>query len=259
MVSTAPSAKKFEYPLQLKSVLDRALEDPEGFWGDIASELHWFKRWDKVFEWNYPDFSWFRGGVTNLAHNCLERNINNGRGDRPAIIYENGEGLPRTVLTYDELLHEVKQFAGALKALGVNRGDRVTIYMPMVPEAAVAMLATTRIGAIHSVVFGGFGYGALADRIEDAGSKVLVTADVGFRRGGEIDLKQVADESLNAAGKNIEKVIVLKRRDKTPAMLPGRDLLWDEALSKGKEVSAEAERDERGRSGIYPLHFRDDG
>jgi len=124
----------------------------------------------------------------------------------------------------------------------VNRGDRVTIYLPMVPEAAVAMLATIRIGAIHSVVFGGFGYGALADRIEDAGSKVLVTADVGFRRGGVINLKQVADESLKVAGKKIERVIVLRRHEKTPTMMPRRDLFWDEALSKGHNVSSEVER-----------------
>jgi acetyl-CoA synthetase len=144
-------------------------------------------------------------------------------------------------LTYAELLQEVEHFAGALKALGINRGDRVTIYMPMVPEAAVAMLATTRIGAIHSVVFGGFGYGALTDRIEDAGSKVLVTADVGYRRGGVIDLKQVADESLKVVRKSIEKVIVLKRQEKAPVMVSGRDLFWDEALEMGQGISAEAE------------------
>jgi acetyl-CoA synthetase len=242
LVSTTTSAKRVEYPEPVKVALKRALDDPERFWGEIANELFWFKRWDKVFEWSYPNFSWFKGGITNLAYNCLERNINNGRGDRPAIIYENGEGLPRRVLTYGQLLQEVKQFAGALKTLGVNRGDRVTIYLPMVPEAAVAMLATIRIGAIHSVVFGGFGYGALADRIEDAGSKVLVTADVGFRRGGVINLKQVADESLKVAGKKIERVIVLRRHEKTPAMVPGRDLFWDEALSKGHSVSSEVER-----------------
>src|SRR5208282_3037883 len=136
-------------------MLKRALEDPEGFWGDAAKDLHWFKHWDRVFDWDYPNFSWYRGATTNLAYNCLERNIDNGRGNHPAIIWENGEGFPSRSLTYGQLLDEVKRFADGLKALGVNRGDRVTIYMPMVPEAAIAMLATARIGAIHSVVFGG--------------------------------------------------------------------------------------------------------
>jgi acetyl-CoA synthetase len=236
------TTSKLVYPPLLKSTLKRALDDPEGFWGDIAKELHWFKRWDKVFEWNYPDFNWFKGGITNLAYNCLESNISKGIGNRPAVIYENGEGLPTRIMTYHDLLAEVKRFASALKALGIERGDRVTIYMPMVPEAAVAMLATTRIGAIHSVVFGGFGYGALADRIEDAGSKLLITADVGYRRGTEINLKQVADETLKVAGKNIQKVIVLKRSAKQPHMAARRDLFWDEALEGSNGISAEVEK-----------------
>jgi len=223
-------------------MLKRALEDPEGFWGEVAEELHWFKRWNKVFEWNYPNFTWFKGGVTNLSYNCLERNVKMGMGNHAAIIWENGENLPTRVLTYNQLLYEVKQFAAALKALGVNRGDRVTIYMPMIPEAAVAMLATTRIGAIHSVVFGGFGYGALADRITDAEPKVVVTADVGYRRGKVVNLKGVVDEALKISGKSVEKVILLKRYEKDPPMVPGRDMLWEEALEKGRGVNAEVEK-----------------
>jgi len=230
------------YPQQLKRMLVRALEDPENFWGEIASELHWFKRWDKVFEWNYPDFSWFKGGITNLAYNCLERNIESGKGSKPAIIWENGEGLPKRVLTYDELLLEVKKFASSLKALGITRGDRVTIYMPMVPEAAIAMLACTRIGAIHSVVFGGFGYGALADRIEDAESRIVVTADVAYRRGTVVKLKEVVDEALKERRHRIEKVIVLKRGAQNPPMTHGRDLFWEEAIEKGKGTNADVEK-----------------
>ncbi|MCD6432219.1 acetate--CoA ligase [Candidatus Bathyarchaeota archaeon] len=233
---------KMEYPPQLKWMLKRALEDPEGFWGEVAEELYWFKRWDKVFEWNYPDFTWFKGGVTNIAYNCLEYNVKRGRGNHTAIIWENGEGLPPRALTYNQLLYEVKRFASALKALGVNKGDRVTIYMPMIPEAAVAMLATTRIGAIHSVVFGGFGYGALADRISDAESKIVVTADVGYRRGKTINLKGVVDEALKISGKSVQKVIVLKRGEKEPPIMPGRDILWEEAIEKGKDVKADVEK-----------------
>ena len=230
------------YPQQLKRMLVRALEDPGNFWGEIASELDWFKRWDKVFDWNYPDFSWFKGGTTNLAHNCLERNIEKGNGSKPAIIWENGEGLPKRVLTYDELLLEVKKFAAGLKALGITRGDRVTIYMPMVPEAAIAMLACTRIGAIHSVVFGGFGYGALADRIEDAESRIVVTADVAYRRGTVVKLKEVVDEALKERRHKIEKVIVLKRGAQNPPMTPGRDLFWEEAIEKGNGTNADVEK-----------------
>jgi acetyl-CoA synthetase len=223
-------------------MLKRALEDPEGFWGKIAEELHWFKRWDKVFEWNYPNFTWFKGGITNLSYNCLERNIQRGRGNCAAIIWENGEGLPTRILTYNQFLGEVKRFAAALKALGVRKGDRVTIYMPMVPEAAVAMLATTRIGAIHSVVFGGFGYGALADRLTDAEPKIVVTADVGYRRGNVVNLKEVVDEALKTGGKSVENVIVLQRAGKSAPMTPGRDIAWEEAIEKGKKLDVEVEQ-----------------
>jgi acetyl-CoA synthetase len=240
--ATQGTTSKIEYPPQLKWMLKRALEDPEGFWGDIAEELNWFKRWDKVFEWDYPNFTWFKGGVTNLSYNCLEYNIKKGRGNHAAVIWENGEGLPTRVLTYNQLLNEVKRFAAALKTLDVNKGDRVTIYMPMIPEAAVAMLATTRIGAIHSVVFGGFGYGALADRIADAEAKIVVTADVGYRRGSVVNLKEVVDEALKISGKSVEKVILLKRGEKAPPITSGRDILWEEAIEKGKGVNAEVER-----------------
>jgi len=239
---TVPKTSKIEYPPHLKWMLKRALEDPEGFWAEIAEELHWFQRWDKVFEWNYPYFTWFKGGVTNISYNCLEHNVKRGRGNHAAIIWENGEGLPPRLLTYNQLLHEVKGFAAALKALGIRKGDRVTIYMPMIPEAAVAMLATTRIGAIHSVVFGGFGYLALADRIADALSKIVITSDVGYRRSNVVNLKEVVDEAIKASGKKVEKVIVLKRGEKDPPMTAQRDIFWEEAIEKGKGIGAEVER-----------------
>lgn len=235
--ATKPS--NIEYPPHLKWMLKRALDDPETFWGEVAEELYWFKRWDKVFEWTYPNFSWFKGGTINISHNCLEYQIKKGRGNHAAIIYENGEA-PTRVLTYNQLLHNVEKFASALKALGVNKGDRVTIYMPMVPEAAIAMLATTRIGAIHSVVFGGFGYGALAERIADAESRLVVTADVGYRRGKEVNLKEVVDSALKS-DTNVKRVIVLKRGSKDPAMISGRDMFWEEAIEKGRGTTAHIE------------------
>jgi len=236
--------EKIQYPVKLQSMLKRALDDPEDFWGEIAGELHWFKKWDKVLEWNPPDFTWFKGGVTNLAYNCLDTNLEKGRSNRPAIIWENGEGFPTRTITYDQLYREVGKFSNALKAAGVEKGDRVTIYMPMVPEAAIAMLATTRIGAIHSVIFGGFGYGAIADRIEDAGSKVIVTADVGYRRGGQIKLKETVDEALKISGKGVQKVITLKRGTQNPPMTPERDILWEEAIARGQEAGVEKMRAE---------------
>jgi acetyl-CoA synthetase len=231
--------KRIEYPPHLKWMLKRALEDPEGFWGEVAQELHWFKPWNKVFEWNYPFFKWFKGGVTNLSYNCVDYHVKKGKGNRAAIIWENGEKEETRVLTYNQLLFEVKRFAAALKALGVKKGDRVTIYLPMIPEATIAMLATTRIGAIHSVVFGGFGYGALADRIVNAESEIVVTTDVGYRKGKTVPLKGVVDQALKGV-KGVRKVIVLKREPEEPPMTQGRDLYWEEALDKGKGTSAEA-------------------
>src|SRR5208283_3035653 len=160
----------------------------------------------------------------------------------PAIIWENGEGFPTRTMTYDQLAREVAKFANALKGAGVERGDRVTIYMPMVPEAAIAMLATARIGAIHSVVFGGFGYGALSDRLVDAGSTVLVTADVGYRRGSPIKLKEIVDETLRTSATKIRKVIVLNRAENALPMVSGRDILWQDALEQGKGVDAQVEK-----------------
>jgi len=227
-----------EYPFPLKLMLDRALNDTESFWGEVAENLHWFKRWDKVLDWKYPHFKWFVNGAINLSYNCLDRNVKEGRGNRAAIIWECGETGQTRVLNYNQLLFEVKKFSSALRSLGVGKGDRVSIYMPMVPEAAIAMLATTRIGAVHSAVFGGFGSKALIDRVADAGSKVLITADEGYRRGKAVKLKEVVDEALKSPN-DLEKVVVLKRGEKEPPMKNGRDIFWDEAIEKGIGESPE--------------------
>jgi len=231
--------QRIEYPPRLREMLERALKDTDGFWGEAARELHWFKSWDRVFEWKYPNFRWFVGGLTNISYNAVDYHVlQKGRGDKAAIIWESGETGESRVLTYGQLLDQVNNFAAALRALGVGKGDRVTIYMPMVPEATVAMLACTRIGAIHSVVFGGFGSGALAERIVDAGSKVLVTSDVAFRRGKTVNLKEVVDEALQTPSQ-IQKGVVLKRGSNEVQMKKGRDMYWGEALEAGKSAKSD--------------------
>ena len=231
--------QRIEYPLHLKKMLERALEDTESFWAEAAHELHWFKPWDRVFEWKYPDFKWFVGGLTNISYNAVDYHVlHKGRGEKASIIWESGETGESRTLTYRQLFDQVQKFAAALRALGVEKGDRVTIYMPMVPEAAVAILASTRIGAIHSVVFGGFGSAALGERVVDAGSKILVTSDVAFRRGKEVNLKEVVDEALRTTNP-IEKVVVLKRGSKEPQMNNRRDLYWEEALDAGKAAKSD--------------------
>jgi len=233
-------SRNIQFPPQLKQMLDRAADDVEGFWGEIAKELHWFEPWDKVYkEEEYPFFKWFVGGKTNISYNCLDYQVfKKNRGDKAAIIWESAETGETRVLTYRQLLREVERFAAALKALGVEKGDRVTICMPMVPEAAIAMLATTRIGAIHSVVFAGFGYKAVADRVADAGSKVLITADVGYRRGKAVDLKEIVDKALEMPNE-VQKVVVLRRGEAEPQMKDGRDIYWEEALDKGRRINAD--------------------
>lgn len=231
---------KIQFPIELRRMLERASNDVEGFWGDIAKELHWFEPWSRVYkEEKYPFFRWFVGGKTNLSYNCLDYQVlKKNRGNKIAIIWESEIG-GRRILTYSQLLHEVKRFAAALKAMGVEKGDRVTICMPMVPEAAIAMLAITRIGAIHSIVFAGFGYMALADRVTDAGSKLLVTADIGYRRGKAVNLKEIVDKALESPNE-VQKVIVLRRGKEDISMKEGRDLYWEEALEKGEGITAEA-------------------
>jgi len=208
------------------TIYERAASDPEAYWADWAGKLDWFEPWHTVLEWTPPSAKWFAGGKLNVSYNCLDRHVQAGRGDRTALIWEGEPGDTRTY-TYAELLREVSAFSNALKGLGVGRGDRVTIYLPMIPEAAIVMLACTRIGAIHSVVFGGFSPESLSDRNNDAESKVLITADGGWRRGGIVELKKNADEALERSP-TVESVVVVARggdlTDSTPAnMVEGRD------------------------------------
>src|SRR5713226_8370051 len=192
-----------------EGVYDEATRDLAGFWGRVAEELHWFTKWRTVLEWTPPYAKWFVGGRTNIAYNCVDRHVKAGRRTKAAIIWE-GEPGDERVLTYGDLLREVSKFANVLKHLGVKRGDRVTLYLPMIPELPIAMLACARIGAPHTVVFGGFSAEALRDRINDAQAKVLVTADGGYRRGNQIPLKQYADEALKGC-LSIEHVVIVKR------------------------------------------------
>lgn len=224
---------------KLKKMLKMGKEEPEKLWGGVAKELNWFERWDKVYEEKKAgEFSWFKGGKTNLSYNCLDYHVEQGEGNRAALVYETGEEPDTKVLTYSQLLYEVKEFAATLRAFGVDKGDRVTIYMPQCPEAIIAMLACTRIGAIHSVVFAGFGAGALADRIDLAESDILLTADVGYRKGGTVDLKGIVDKALAEypeAQERIDDVILLKRGDEEVEIKEGRDVLWRDALERGKD------------------------
>ena len=214
---------------------DEANEDYESFWARQASELiSWFDPWRTVCEWDLPFSKWFVGGTLNVSYNCLDRHVLAGRGDKVAFHFEGEPGDTRTV-TYAQLLDEVQKFANSLKTLGVAKGDRVNIYMPMIPEAAVAMLACSRIGAAHSVVFGGFSSQALADRINDAEAKVLITADGGWRRGEVFPLKQYADEALQSTP-SIEHVVVVKRGGNDVSMTAGRDSWYHDLIAKADPV-----------------------
>jgi len=209
---------------------DQAAADDEGFWAQQASELvDWDQDWHTICEWNVPYAKWFVGGKLNVSYNCLDRHVLAGNGDKVAIHWEGEPGDTRTI-TYSELLVEVEKFSNVLKSLGVVKGDRVNIYLPMIPEAAVAMLSCARIGAAHSVVFGGFSSQALADRINDAEAKVLITADGGYRRGEVFELKPAADEAI-ASTPTIEHVVVVKRGGNKVNMVPGRDHWYHDLMA----------------------------
>src|SRR6266545_7103355 len=211
---------------------EEARRDREGYWAGWAKQLEWIRPWDRVLEWKPPHAKWFLGGKLNASANCLDRHVKAGRGSRPALIWEGEPGETRR-LTYADLLAEVQKFANVLKGLGVKKGDRVAIYLPMVPEVAVAMLACARIGAVHTVVFGGFSAESLRDRINDAEAKVLITADGGYRRGSVVPLKQNADDAISATP-SIAHVVVLKRTGGSIAMKAGRDEWWADVMAKAK-------------------------
>ncbi|MET0663583.1 MAG: acetate--CoA ligase, partial [Ilumatobacteraceae bacterium] len=209
---------------------DEAAQDDEGFWARQAADLlDWAEPWHTTLDWRIPNARWFDGGTLNVAYNCLDRHVLAGKGDKVAIHWEGEPGDTRTI-TYQELLDEVSRLANVLTSLGVQKGDRVNIYLPMIPEAAVAMLACARIGAPHSVVFGGFSSQALADRINDAEAKVLITADGGYRRGSVFPLKSAADEAC-ASAPSIEHVVVVRRGGNDVEMVEGRDQWYHDLMA----------------------------
>jgi propionyl-CoA synthetase len=210
----------------------RSLEDPEGFWGDAAQALHWDQPWSKVLDdSNKPFYRWFSGGMLNTCYNAVDRHVESGRGEQAAIIFDSPVTDCQRTITYRQLQEQVAGFAGALQAQGVEKGDRVILYMPMVPEALVAMLACARIGAIHSVVFGGFAAKELATRIEDAKPKVMVSASCGIEPNRVVSYKPLLDEAIRLSTHKPEKNIILQRPQQQAAMQPGRDLDWNEAVA----------------------------
>ncbi len=214
---------------EYQALWQRAKDDPAGFWGDMAQNLDWFRKWDKVLDGQMPNTKWFTGGKLNASYNCLDRHLLTWRKNKAAIIWEGEPGDTRT-LTYQELHREVCKFANVLKRLGVVTGDRVTLYMPMIPELAIAMLACARIGATHSIIFGGFSADAVADRNNDAQAKVVVTADGGWRRGKEVPLKKAVDESLERSP-SVERVVCVRRTGTPVTMVPDRDYWWHDLMA----------------------------
>ena len=234
--------RKFEPPQEfrqqahIKSLDDyerlykESVDNPEKFWGGIAKELHWYKPWDKVLEWDCPWAKWFVGGQMNLSYNCLDLQVQKGRGNKTAIVWEGEPGEIRTY-TYKQLLDEVCKFANALKGLGIKKGDRVTIYMGMTPELPIALLACARIGAPHSVIFGGFSANAIVDRNNDAQSVAVITQDTSYRRGNEVKLKETVDEALENCP-SVKHVVVYKRSGSQVNMKAGRDHWYHELMEK---------------------------
>jgi acetyl-CoA synthetase len=214
----------------------RAADDPEGFWSDMAGRLRWMRPWQRVLDWQAPFAKWFVGGQLNVSDNCLDRHLDGPRRDKPAIIWE-GEPGDRRVLTFAELHAEVCRFANVLKGLGVEAGDRVGIYLPMIPEAAVTMLACTRIGATHSIIFGGFSAEALRDRLNDAEATVVVTADGGWRRGSVVPLKVNVDAAV-AETPSVQHVVVVRRIGESVPMQAGRDHWWHDLMADASSECA---------------------
>ena len=213
---------------ELERLRAEANADPEGFWGRMAEELYWFRKWDQVLQWEPPHAQWFVGGKINISYNCLDRHLPTWRRNKAALIWEGEPGDTRT-LTYQQLHTEVCKFANVLKRAGVQKGDRVALYLPLIPELAISMLACARIGATHSVIFGGFSSAALIDRINDASCKVVVTADGGWRRGNEVKLKAAVDEALKETP-SVKACIVVRRTGAPVHMEAGRDYWWHELM-----------------------------
>ncbi|MHB8481875.1 MAG: acetate--CoA ligase [Nitrospiria bacterium] len=233
----SPQFSKTAYIKSMKAyrtLYQAAAKNPEKFWGTLAKELDWFTPWKKILQWKEPFAKWFVGGKMNVSYNCLDRHIKTWRKNKAALIWEGEPGDSRT-LTYQDLLREVCKFSNVLKSLGIQKGDRVAIYMPMVPELAIAMLACARIGATHSIIFGGFSAEALKDRILDAEAKLVVTADGGFRKGNVVPLKVNVDQAVKSTP-SVQHVIVYQRTKNPVQMVDGRDHDWDDLMSKASDV-----------------------
>ena len=229
---------------QYETLYRQSIDEPEVFWGNAAGELHWFEKWTKVLDWKAPYAKWFVDAKTNIAYNCLDHQIDQGRGDKTAILFEgepiHSDNRPQVRhITFSQLRDDVCRFANGLKKLGVKKGDRVTIYMPMIPEAAVAMLACARLGASHSVIFGGFSSQAIVDRVTDAKSTIIITADGGNRRGQVVPLKGNVDEALKLTDL-VKQVIVLKHTGNALGWTDGRDVLWSDVVA-GQSTDCPAE------------------
>jgi acetyl-coenzyme A synthetase (EC 6.2.1.1) len=234
--------EKADYNMRYYQYLyKKSVEDPAGFWGELAKELiDWFEPWQKTFVQEEGLLTkWFVGGKLNASYNAVDRHLNSHRRYKAAIIWESGRG-EKKIVTYQDLYYEVNKWANALKQLGVQKGDRVTIYMPLTPEGVIAKLAVARLGAIHSVVFAGFGAQALADRIQDAGAKVVVTADAYYRRGKIVELKKTVDEALQILGNNspVQRVLIYKRTGTEIPFNEKRDVYFDE-VGKFKPIEPE--------------------
>jgi propionyl-CoA synthetase len=223
-----------------QEVFNRSISDPDGFWGEAAEKISWYKKWDKVLDdSNKPFFRWFTGGELNTCYNCLDRHVEGGRGDQAAIIYDSPVTDFKQSISYKELLDMVSRFAGGLKSLGVVKGDTVVIYMPMVPQALVAMLACARLGAVHSVVFGGFAPKELAVRIDDAKPKVMVSASCGIEGKKVIEYKPLLDKAIELANHKPEKCVIMKRPQAEAQLIDGRDVDWDELVSSAQPAECE--------------------
>ena len=243
--STLNEQRKFDPPAEfsqkahIKSLAEyeamykESVEEPEKFWGRAAENLHWFKKWDKVLEWNAPWAKWFVGGQINLSYNCLDRHVQTARKNKAALIWESEPGEVRTY-TYQQLWKEVQKFANVLKSLGVRKGDRVAIYMGMTPELPIAMLACARIGAPHSIVFGGFSSNALVDRIHDSQAVAVITQDGSYRRGAEVKLFPAVEEALKSCP-SVKHVVIYKRTGTAINTTPGRDHWWHDLMAKASD------------------------
>jgi len=231
-----PTTSKIVPSQNYRSTWEVSMKNPEQFWDSMARELHWFRTWDKVLEWNPPFAKWFKGGQINASVNAVDRHVNTWRKNKVAILWE-GEPGDRRAITYNELYQEVNRFASVLKNLGVQKGDRIAFYMPMVPEFPAAVLAAARIGATFTVVFSGFSASSLAGRINDCQAKVVVTADGGYRRGKVIQLKEIVDEAL-ASTPSVQKVAVYRRVGREVSMKEGRDYWWHDLMKDSKPYVA---------------------